>query len=171
MIQGKRLIIGAAILAIAAGCSSNSKYSSNNSDASSIATSAARSGAAFGSRDGLNWQEKALLAKRTYYFGFDRYEVTEDDQNALNVHAKYLGNNPDSRLRIEGHTDEKGSREYNVGLGERRASAIHRYLTAKGVDGSQLSEVSYGKEKLADPRDTSEAHERNRRAYLVYEAT
>lgn len=172
MTTGKKLLISALTLALVAGCSTTSdKYGRLNDgdNDSQVATSGYGARSGFAGADAMNWQERALMAKRTYYFGFDKYDISEDDQRALDVHAKYLNTHPDSLLRVEGHTDERGSREYNIGLGERRANVIHKYLLSRGVDESQLSEVSYGKEKPADPRNTQEAHQRNRRAYLVYE--
>ncbi|MAZ43850.1 MAG: peptidoglycan-associated lipoprotein [Legionellales bacterium] len=173
MTTGKKVLISVLTLALVAGCSTTSskKYGQldDQKQDSQVATSGYGERSGFSGSDQMNWQERALMSKRTFYFGFDKFDINEDDQKALDVHAKYLNSHPDSILRIEGHTDERGSREYNVGLGERRASVITKYLLSRGVDESQLSEVSYGKEKPADPRNNQEAHQRNRRAYLVYE--
>lgn len=111
-----------------------------------------------------------VQAKRTFEFGFDRSQISEEDTRDLAEHAAYLIKHPDLRVRVEGHTDARGSREYNIGLGERRARALEQALLALGVQPEQVVVVSYGKERLVDPNQTDEAHQRNRRAVLVYEA-
>ena len=87
----------------------------------------------------------------------------------LNVHAKYLLEHPNLKLRISGHTDERGSREYNIALGERRGNAVARYLESKGVSASKLYVVSYGKEQPVDLGSNEQAWAQNRRAALEYE--
>ncbi len=114
-------------------------------------------------------QEKELLAQRTYYFGYDSNEVSENDTLSVYVHAKRLMNSPNMHVRVEGHTDERGSREYNVALGERRANAIANILMLKGVAQNQISVVSYGKEKPALAGHDESSWSQNRRVVIVYE--
>ena len=125
----------------------------------------------FSEEDNVDWQDRALLAKRTYYFAFDRFDVSAEDRQALEAHARYLNAHPEAKIRIEGHTDERGSREYNMGLGERRAKAAFDILVANGVAADRIALVSYGKESPVDPRHNEEAWERNRRDILVYEVS
>ena len=86
----------------------------------------------------------------------------------MQAHAQYLRDNPDSRIIIEGHTDERGTPEYNIALGERRARAVARYMQNLGVDVNQLSIVSYGEEKPVDPGHTENSWQKNRRAVINY---
>lgn len=115
-------------------------------------------------------EEKQLLEKHVYYFAFDNFEVNEADMPSLYAHAKYLINHPHARVRVEGHTDERGSREYNVALGENRANALAHVLMLKGVGQNQVSVVSYGKEKPAVSGHNESAWSQNRRSVIVYEA-
>jgi len=114
-------------------------------------------------------QERQLLAQRTYYFGYDQFEVKEEDMLSLYAHAKRLIKSPRSRVRVAGHTDERGSREYNIALGERRGNAIANILMLKGVNQNQISVVSFGKEKPEELGSSESAWARNRRAEIVYE--
>lgn len=115
-------------------------------------------------------QERALLAKNTYHFGYDSYDLNEEDTLSVYAHAKKLMSKPKARARIEGHTDNRGSREYNVALGERRAKAISNLLMLKGVGQHQMSVVSYGKEKPAVHGEDESAWSQNRRGMIVYES-
>lgn len=110
----------------------------------------------------------SMLKLRIFYFDTDKSEVKALSYGGLNAHAKYLMNNPNARVQLSGHTDERGTREYNLALGERRANSVASYLVVSGVNPSQLSVVSYGKEKpLADGSD-EEAWSQNRRVELDY---
>ena len=102
------------------------------------------------------------------YFGFDKYDVTSEYAQLLDAHAAFLRANPSVRITIEGHADERGTPEYNIALGERRANAVKMYLQGKGVSADQLSIVSYGKEKPAVLGHDEAAYAKNRRAVLVY---
>lgn len=113
--------------------------------------------------------ERALLAKRTYYFGYDGFDVGDEDTLSIYSHAKRLLNGKRTHVRVEGHTDNRGSREYNVALGERRANAVANILMLKGVPQDQISVVSYGKEKPAVAGDGESAWSQNRRAVIIYE--
>jgi peptidoglycan-associated lipoprotein len=114
-------------------------------------------------------KEQELLAETTIYFGYDKDEIADRYKLVLLAHAKKILEQPNLRLRIDGHTDERGSSEYNIGLGERRAKAVARFLEFKGIRSSQLVSVSYGKEKPAVVGHNEEAWRLNRRAELAYE--
>ncbi|MBO1530126.1 peptidoglycan-associated lipoprotein Pal [Psychrobacter sp. F1192] len=102
------------------------------------------------------------------YFDFDRSDIRADAANVLNQHASLLSSNPAAGVLIAGHTDERGSREYNMALGERRAASVRSYLAAQGVPVNNIRIISYGEERLATTGTTEEAHALNRRAELSY---
>ena len=103
-----------------------------------------------------------------FYFEFDRTELKPRARALLAEHAEYLKENGSVRITIQGHADERGTREYNLALGERRASAVRDYLQSMGVASSQLRIVSYGEERPVDPRSTESAWSKNRRVELAY---
>lgn len=111
---------------------------------------------------------EGLLAKRTIYFDFDSSEIRGEGTDIVAAHAKYLAANGAMKVRLEGHTDERGSREYNIGLGERRAQAVRRALLLQGASESQLSTVSYGEERPAAAGSDEAAWTKNRRVEIVY---
>jgi len=102
------------------------------------------------------------------YFDFDSYVVKPEYQPLIEAHARYLKAGTSRHVFIEGHTDERGGREYNLALGQRRAEAVRRALTLLGVADSQIEAVSFGKEKPAVPGSDEEAWAKNRRAEIVY---
>jgi peptidoglycan-associated lipoprotein len=102
------------------------------------------------------------------YFDFDRSDIRPEYATLINNHAKHLAGTPAIKIRVEGHTDERGSREYNIALGERRAQAVRRALMLQGAGDSQLTTVSYGEERPAAPGSDESAYEKNRRVELVY---
>ena len=109
------------------------------------------------------------LAKRSVYFDFDSYSVKDDYQSLLQAHAQYLKTHPQRHVLIQGNTDERGSSEYNLALGQKRAEAVRRVLALDGVGDSQMEAVSLGKEKpLATGHDDA-SWAQNRRADLVYQ--
>jgi peptidoglycan-associated lipoprotein len=108
------------------------------------------------------------LSQRVIYFAFDSSEVAEQDRELVAAHATVLAANPQLTVTIEGHGDERGSREYNVGLGDRRAQAVRRMLEFQGVSPAQISTVSYGEEKPATEGHDESAWSLNRRVELVY---
>jgi peptidoglycan-associated lipoprotein len=109
-----------------------------------------------------------LLSKRIVYFDFDKSDIRADSQAVVAAHAQYLAKNPAQKVRLEGHADERGSREYNIGLGERRAQAVRRALLLLGVAEVQLSTVSYGEERPAVAGSDEQAYALNRRVEIVY---
>jgi peptidoglycan-associated lipoprotein len=109
-----------------------------------------------------------LLSKRVIYFDFDRADIRADSQSIVAAHAQYLAKNPTQKVRLEGHADERGSREYNIGLGERRGQAVRRAILLQGVAELQLSTVSYGEERPAVAGSDEQAYGLNRRVEIVY---
>ncbi len=108
------------------------------------------------------------LYQRVIYFDYDRSEILPQFVDILRAHASYLSGDPNARLMLEGHTDERGTREYNLALGDQRADAVRRFLLAEGAGGSQIETMSYGEEKPADPGHYDAAWAINRRVELVY---
>lgn len=108
------------------------------------------------------------LSKRIVYFDYDRDELRPGDAAIVSAHGRYLADNPNVRVRLEGHTDERGTREYNIGLGERRSQAVRRALLLQGVTETQLSTVSYGEERPAAAGSDEDAWAQNRRVEIVY---
>ncbi|MDZ7749874.1 MAG: peptidoglycan-associated lipoprotein Pal [Halofilum sp. (in: g-proteobacteria)] len=115
--------------------------------------------------------ESSALSDRTIYFAFDSSRVDDEYMPIIERHAAYLTQYPDVELRLEGHTDERGSREYNVGLGARRAESVAQLLQAYGVASGQITTVSYGEEVPAVEGHNEEAWSKNRRVELVYPAS
>jgi peptidoglycan-associated lipoprotein len=112
--------------------------------------------------------KEGLLAKRIVYFDFDSSEILGEGTQIIAAHAKHLASTKTLRVRLEGHTDERGSREYNIGLGERRAQAVRRALMLQGATDGQLSTVSYGEERPAAAGGDDAAWTQNRRVEIVY---
>ncbi len=110
----------------------------------------------------------SLLSKRVIYFDFDRSEIKPEARQVIEAHAQYLSQNPGVRIAIEGHCDERGTREYNLGLGERRAKAVQQMMVLLGVPASQVELVSYGEERPVALGHDEDAWALNRRAELVY---
>lgn len=109
------------------------------------------------------------LSKRTVYFMLDSSEIMPDFVPIIAAHAQYLVANPAQHITLEGHGDERGSREYNIALGEQRAKSVANRMKAQGVTEVQLEIVSYGEEKPAAFGSDEEAWERNRRVEIVYQ--
>ncbi len=102
------------------------------------------------------------------YFDFDRSDIRPEYASLINSHAKHLAAAAGAKIRVEGHTDERGSREYNIALAERRGQAVRRALMLQGAGDAQLTTVSYGEERPAVAGSDESAYEKNRRVELVY---
>jgi peptidoglycan-associated lipoprotein len=172
----KILIILMVAAALASGgCSSNkpkpgpssSREVGNGADSSGASGDAANAGAA-GSDEEAPGPQTGLLAKRVIYFDFDSSEIKGEGNDVVSAHAKYLASHAGTRVRLEGNTDARGSREYNIGLGERRAQAVRRALLLQGSTEPQLSTVSYGAERPAVAGNDEAAWAKNRRVEIVY---
>ena len=112
----------------------------------------------------------ACLRQRVVYFDFDQESVRPEFQAQMACHAKYLRDRPSARITLEGHADERGSRDYNLGLGERRGNAVSSALQANGGSGTQLTTVSYGEERPQCTDTTEDCWAQNRRVEIVYTA-
>jgi len=123
--------------------------------------------AAAGAEDAAGPQE-GLLAKRIIYFDFDNSEIKGEGTDIVAAHAKYLAAHSNAHIRLEGHADERGSREYNIGLGERRAQSVRRALLLQGASDGQITTVSYGAERPAVAGHDEAAWAKNRRVEIVY---
>ena len=110
----------------------------------------------------------ACLRTRVVYFDFDQATIRPEFQAAMDCHAKYLRDRPSSRMSLEGNADERGSREYNLGLGERRANAVSSALQANGGSAGQIEVISYGEERPVCTESTEDCWARNRRVEIVY---
>jgi peptidoglycan-associated lipoprotein len=108
------------------------------------------------------------LSKSTIYFMLDSSQIQPDFESVIAAHARYLASHPGQQLALEGHADERGSREYNIALGENRSKSVANLMRAQGVSDGQLNLVSYGEEKPAAFGSDESAWELNRRVELVY---
>ena len=167
------LLIGVVTLVIAA-CGGKKVVTPSSSSGSSVPAStssldspatASVSGAGDGSGVARNINAPD---ERIIYFDFDSNEIKAEYNAVLKAHATELSRNASVRVRLEGHTDERGSREYNIGLAERRAQAVRRSLMLQGVAEGQISTVSYGEERPAQTGSTEAAWAKNRRVEIVY---
>jgi peptidoglycan-associated lipoprotein len=126
------------------------------------------SGSAMGGAGSALGGPGASQENRIVYFEYDRFDVKSEYEAVLQAHGRYLSSNPGARVRLEGHADERGSREYNIGLGEKRAQAVKQVLLLQGASADQLATVSYGEERPAVVGSDDEAWSLNRRVELVY---
>lgn len=178
----RHILVAALVLGLLAGCksappvtdSSGSMTAKSEPSATAIAqpddsAGAVSAGEVGGDMDGRSVVLPAELAGRTIiYFAFDSDALSNDDQALLAAHARFMASRSNLRVRLEGHTDERGTREYNIGLGERRAQAVRRALGLQGVAESRLVTVSYGEERPAEAGDDEAAFAKNRRVELIY---
>ena len=173
----KGLLIAVPVMTLAA-CSSSSGVDegaanqsnqgmveqSNNTDTVEVATLTPEQQA----EEALREKYEALRQEQIIYFGFDNAKIQSKYAELLQAHAEFLVQNPSVKVLIEGHADERGTPEYNIALGERRAQAVANYLQALGVQADQISIVSYGEEKPLLLGQSDEVYAKNRRAVLVY---
>jgi len=123
----------------------------------------------------ISYEENAIndpanvLSIKTIYFAFDSSEISEEDVEVIKHHGKYLALHSAVAMRLEGHTDERGTREYNVALADRRAQSVKKLLLFQGASASQITIISYGEEKPTALGHDEDAWKLNRRAELVYE--
>ena len=147
----------------ASGASSASASSSGSSSSSDTSASSSSSS----SDDAMTAAEKLARVGNTVYFDFDSAALSYDAQVTLSRQLAFLRLNPEAVVVIEGHADERGTREYNLALGDRRASAARDYLLAKGIDAARIRTVSYGKERPAMSGSNETSWAKNRRAATV----
>src|SRR5579871_1062952 len=183
--MNKSVLVWVCVLGLAlAGCSSHKprpgaganagtpaageQSSTGGAGNENAANGATDAGVANGTGPGVQGPTAPDLQTRTIYFDFDSSEIKSDYTASIAAHAKYLAANPSIRVRLEGNTDERGSREYNIGLGERRAQAVRQALMLQGVADSQITTVSYGEERPAVTGHSEAAWSKNRRVDIVY---
>lgn len=162
----KGLMIALPVMAIAA-CSSHKNADSDQNN-EGMGTGMDANGGNLSSDEQGHMQMQQLQQNNIVYFGLDKYDISPAYASMLDGHADFLRANPSYRVTVEGHADERGTPEYNIALGERRANAVKMYLQGRGVAADQISIVSYGKEKPAVLGHDEAAYAKNRRAVLVY---
>ncbi|MCG6966713.1 MAG: peptidoglycan-associated lipoprotein Pal [Chromatiaceae bacterium] len=161
----------AMLASLFAGCSSTG---SKDDPGASIEDRGAAGAYTSGASQGGTWSGNPLdnpnspLYTKTIYFDFDQSTIRSDFIDVLRAHAAYINSNRSATVLIEGHADERGSREYNIGLGERRANAIRNFLEAEGVADTQINTISYGEERPAALGHDEVSLSENRRGVLVY---
>ena len=161
-------VVLVASLALLAGCPSKQKQEEAPVQQPTTDTSGVADAGAVVDETASAGPSGELLSKRVVYFDFDRADIRADSQSVVAAHAAFLAKNPSQKVRLEGHADERGSREYNIGLGERRGQAVRRALLLQGVAELQLATVSYGEERPAVAGSDEQAYALNRRVEIVY---
>lgn len=152
----------AALLVVGCSSSGTVKESTDGPDSSTTTTTGADTGSQI---TGVNSENVGDL-QSVYYFDFDQSTILPQALNDLSLHAQFLAENSNAAVRLEGHADEQGTREYNIALGERRAQAIEQYFIGRGVNGGQIDNISYGEEKP----DISGLASKSRRVEVKYTA-
>ncbi len=174
-----RVMLTAILCVTAAACSKKVKENPDTSatdstNSGSTNTGTVNSGNTSTSQSGLygpnDLDTDACLRQRVVYFDLDQDALKPEFQNIVACHAKYLRDRPSSRMTLEGNADERGSREYNVGLGERRGNAVSSSVQANGGAGGQITVVSYGEERPVCTDSSEDCWGRNRRVEIVYTA-
>ena len=166
MFQRILAIVAATFLLAACETASQVSGDSASTSASNTASSSSASSASSSAADKTP-AEKLAQVGDTVNFGFDSAELTVSARSTLNRQAAFLSLNPDLMIVIEGHADERGTREYNLALGDRRATSVRDYLVAKGINSARVRTVSYGKERPAVAGSDEAAWAKNRRAATV----
>ena len=170
----KKLLVPALLAALIVGCSSTPVDETSGAPVESRSGSGVTSVTAGGlDSRGLPREltdPKSQLSQRSIYFDLDKYEVKDEYKDLVAAHAKYLVANKGFKVLIQGNTDERGSREYNLSLGQKRSDAVKRSLTLLGATESQVESVSLGEEKPKNPGHDESAWAENRRADILYRA-
>lgn len=152
-------------------CASSSKHdgSDQTGDQAGGATSGYNDGAdgSASQIDDARTAAERALTNNVVYFEYDSSEIKAEYQTVVDAYARYLVANPVAKVRLEGHTDERGTREYNVSLGERRANAVRDALAGAGVTAAQVSVLSYGEERPAAAGHDEAAYSQNRRVQII----
>ncbi len=171
----KRIFLALGLAAAIAGCSSVKLDDVPVEDKKAAAVGTQPGGAGTESRVAPVVTDSAtgtaagpVNVARLVYFDYDSYVIKPEFQSLIEAHARFLKSNTGRKVSIEGHTDERGGREYNLALGQRRSEAVRRALGLLGVPDSQVEAVSFGKEKPAAPGSDEASWAKNRRAEIVY---
>ncbi|MDP2144649.1 MAG: peptidoglycan-associated lipoprotein Pal [Gallionella sp.] len=167
----KKLVISLVLVNLLAACASNKPAETTGGTAASGASSAGAStkaaSAAQTAGDPLN-DPSGILAMRSVYYPFDVDAVQDADKPVVQAHGKYLAANSNRKVRLEGNCDERGSNEYNLGLGQRRADGVKKMLELGGAKSAQLESVSYGEEKPRSSGHEEASWSQNRRTDIKY---
>ncbi|QFU01681.1 Peptidoglycan-associated lipoprotein precursor [Halomonas sp. THAF5a] len=162
-------------LAVVAGCSSTGGSQEGDLEGGlggangGVSTGTAGGSGVSGDRAGqMADADGRIPATRTIYFEYDSDAIRSEFEPVLTAHARFLRANPSATVILQGHTDERGTREYNLALGERRAGSVERYLNVQGVSPSQVEVVSYGEERPAARGANEQAYAQNRRVVFAY---
>lgn len=159
-------LMGALLSLVLAGCSTTDTDEQAGGAAEQLPQDDVAVGAVDdGSISGSDQLNPLANVDTIFYFDFDKSLLKAESRAALVQHADVLRNSPRS-IRLEGHADERGTREYNLALGERRANAVKEFLVLQGVDASYIEVISYGEERLADNGSAEDSHALNRRVEL-----
>ena len=169
----KKTILALAVTSVLAACSSTPPASTSAPAAEKTAAPAAAAPAAMSSGPVTQslYPAKGVggaLGQRSIYYDFDKYAVKDQYKPVVDAHGAFLVSHSAAKVTLQGNCDERGSREYNLGLGQRRADSVRKVLAAKGVKDSQMETVSYGKEKPRNPGHNEAAWAENRRTDIVY---
>jgi len=165
-----KLLLVSAVLAYGASMLTACSHVNGDKNAAQLGAAGANVDAQDGFADENSPNRLKAPYNQVYHFGLDKYEVDQNDIESINVQAAYLVAHQSAKVRLEGNTDSRGSREYNIALGWKRAKAVAAILKQQGVSDSQIATMSYGKERLVAEGDDESAHRLNRRTDLVYEA-
>jgi peptidoglycan-associated lipoprotein len=178
----KKFLVAAAMAALLVGCSTQPSAPVDDQSSAAAAAAASKdgtttsgtttsgiSGASTGAGGANPLKDpNNVLSKRSIYFEFDSFVVEDKYKAQIDAHAKYLSGNRSAKVTLQGHTDERGSREYNIALGQKRAEAVKRAMTLMGVQEVVIETVSYGKEKPKREGHDEAAWAENRRVDIVY---
>jgi peptidoglycan-associated lipoprotein len=167
----KRFLMAFAMVSLMAGCSSGVKLNKapvENQNAGSMSTQGAQSAVAPVAVNESTIEGQGPAGSHSVYFDFDKYVVKPEYQNVIENNANYLKTDERRHAVVEGNTDDRGSAEYNLALGQKRAEAVVRALELLGVKDSQLEAISYGKEKPKAQGTSEAARAENRRADIAY---
>ena len=172
MMTNKNLMLSLSLASalLLGACASSSKHDGADQNADSSSTQAYGEGAGTGTQieaDDARTAAERALTNNVVYFDYDSSAIKPEGQAIVDAYAKYLVANPVAKVRVEGHTDERGTREYNIALGERRANAIKDSLMSQGVTGAQVSVLSYGEERPAAEGHDESADAQNRRGQII----
>lgn len=179
----KKIVLAALVAVALAGCqttpepapvedkSGSTPPASTSGTSSGASTSGANQGGVSGSQTGaVNplRDPNNVLSKRSIFFEFDSFTVSDQFKPLVEAHARYLNANRSAKVTLQGHGDERGAREYNIALGQKRAEAVKRMMTLLGVQEVQIETVSFGEEKPKNPGHDEAAWAENRRVDIVY---
>ena len=165
-----RLLLAAAICASMAACTKKKDVMTPAAGETTRPPSQVEPASSGGRYTAEDLDTDSCLRQRVVYFDYDQANIRSEFAAQMSCHAKYLQDQSSARITLEGHADERGSREYNIGLGERRGNAVNGALTSNGGSASQLSVVSYGEERPTCNDSMDDCWGKNRRVEIVYTA-